>query len=116
MALLSDLKVTVIIKDEILNTLQEFNSCADFTIEKIHQWKSANKHMTLDTDKFRALPRKSYPLKNFIEQTLFSDYRKWLKNIGTITQELQEAQGPSLDSGIGKRSREVELSFRDNIE
>ena len=70
--------------------------------------------MVLDTAKFRALPRKSYPLKNFIEQTLFSDYRKWFKNLGTITQELQQAELPNLNSSIGKRSRDAEFSQRVN--
>ena len=34
----------------------------------------------IDKEKFINLPRKSYPVKNFIEQTLMHDYRKMLKS------------------------------------
>ena len=67
--------------DESKNTLQEFNSHSDFTVEWINDWKIKNAHLKLDTDKYKLLPRKFFPLKNFIEQTQMLDYRKWFKNI-----------------------------------
>ena len=41
-----------------------------------------NQELTLDLKKFDALPRKKFPLKNFIAQTLMDDYRKWFKGVG----------------------------------
>ena len=40
LAILGNLMVTIIIKDEKMNTLQEFVSSPEFTVDKIFQWKS----------------------------------------------------------------------------
>ena len=82
-----DLRVTVLIKDDIKNTFQEFNSHVDFTVERICDWKQRNASLQLDMDKYKLLPRKYYPLKNFIEQTLMQDYRKWLKDFQKENQD-----------------------------
>ena len=42
LALMANLKVTVIIKDTERNITQEFNSDADFTVENIHSHKMEN--------------------------------------------------------------------------
>ena len=99
LALLGNLKVTILIKDEKMNTLQEFISCPDFTVEKIHKWKVDHKYLQLDVEKFKLLPRKSYPLKNFIEQTLINDYRKWfslkckMRVLGIISSPIKGSAG-----------------------
>ena len=40
LAILGNLMVTIIIKDEKMNTLQEFVSSPEFTVDKICQWKN----------------------------------------------------------------------------
>ena len=80
LAVYFNLKVTLLIKDDRLNTLQEFDSHADFTSKSARQWKEDHQGMLLDTEIYSQLPRKNYPTKNFIEQTLMEDYRKWFKS------------------------------------
>ena len=42
LAELGNLKITVVIRDEARNILYEFNSCPDFTVEKINEFKRLN--------------------------------------------------------------------------
>lgn len=53
LALDTNLKVTLLIMDKSRNILQEFVSHADFTVEAICEWKSVNKKLTLDVEKYR---------------------------------------------------------------
>ena len=56
-------------------------------MERICDWKQRNASLQLDMDKYKSLPRKYYPLKNFMEQTLMQDYRKWLKDFQMEIQD-----------------------------
>lgn len=67
LALLCDLKVTVVIYDPDKNVLQEFNSSKDFSVEHVVDFKKEHPQLKLD-EKFQGLVgRKNYPYINYIE-------------------------------------------------
>ena len=75
------MKVAVIVFDAATNAMQEFNSTDEFTVAKIMEHQQLNKSLLLDNKKFRGVPRKQFPQKNFIERVLTRDFLKSYENM-----------------------------------